>query len=104
MPFLALTAVFAGWCSHHYWTRVGGGDEEWAKRFKPWLLQGLLFPCVVFALFNIGFGNHVPPLVPQILDAQRHNNPWFALWLLWSLVGALLIVFYWSAITYCWLL
>ena len=104
MPFLALTAVFAGWCSHRYWTRIAGPDKEWNKRFWPWALQGLLFPWLIFCIFNIGWGSRIPPLVPQILEAQRNSNPWFWLWVMWGLAGALLIIFYWAAVTYCWLL
>ena len=104
MPFLAVSAVVAGWCSHRYWMRLGNGDPDWARRFWPWLLQGLVFPFLVFALFNIGWGSRLPPLVPQVLDAQRNGSPWFWPWLMWSLAGGLLVVFYWAAITYLWLI
>src|SRR5688500_7491578 len=104
MPFLAVSAVVAGWCSHRYWMRLGNGDPDWARRFWPWLLQGLVFPILVFALFNIGWGSRLPPLVPQVLDAQRNGSPWFWPWLMWSLAGGLLVVFYWAAITYLWLI
>jgi hypothetical protein len=104
MPFLAVTAIIAGWCSHRYWMRIADTEKDWGKRFWPWTLQGFLFPWLIFCLFNIGWGSGFPPLVPQILEAQRSNSPWFWLWVIWSLAGALLIVFYWAAVTYCWLL
>ncbi|MGZ8899578.1 MAG: hypothetical protein ACXW3Z_05735 [Limisphaerales bacterium] len=104
MPFLAITAIIAGWCSHHYWMRIDDRDASWAKRFWQWVIQGFLFPWLIFCLFNIGWGTRFPPLVPQILEAQRANAPWFWIWVMWSMVGAFLIVFYWGAVTYCWLL
>jgi hypothetical protein len=104
MPFLAISAVVAGWFSHHYWERLGNGDTAWEKRFLPWLIQGLVFPWLIFCIFNLGWGSGLPPLVPQILDAQRSKGPWLGTWFIWCLVGAILVTFYWSAITYCWLL
>lgn len=104
MPFLAITAMVAGWFSHHYWQRLANNDAAWEKRFFPWLVQGLIFPWVIFCVFNIGFGSALPPLVPQILDAQRANGPWLGIWFIWCMVGAILVTFYWSAVTYCWLL
>jgi hypothetical protein len=104
MPFLAVTAMVAGWFSHHYWKRLGNGETGWEKRFWPWLVQGLLFPWAIFCIFNLGLSDRVPPLVPQVLEAQRSKGPWLGTWFIWSLVGAILVTFYWSAVTYCWLL
>ena len=104
MAFLAIAAVIAGWCSRHYWMRIENNDAAWGKRFWKWVFQGLFFPWLVFCIFNLGLSSRIPPLVPQILDAQRANGPWFWTWVMWSLAGGFLIVFYWGAVTYCWLL
>lgn len=104
MPLLAITAMVAGWFSHHYWARLANNDPAWEKRFLPWLIQGLVFPWLIFCMFNFGWGSALPPLAPQILEAQKSKGPWLGTWFLWCMVGAVLITFYWSAITYCWLL
>jgi hypothetical protein len=104
MALLAITAVVAAWCSHLYWMRLGTNDAAWRKRYWPWLIQGLGFPWLVFCIFNVGWGSGMPPLVPEILEAQRAKAPWFKVWVAWSFVGLFLITFYWAAVTYGWLI
>lgn len=104
MVLLALSAVVAGWCSHRYWMRLGGEKSGWRSRYWPWLAQGLILPSLLWSIFNLGWGENLPPLVPQIIDAQQLRGPWLGLWLAWSLAGALIVVFYWTALTYIWLL
>ena len=104
MPILAIAALIAAWCSHQYWMRLGDEKTDWGQRFWPWALQGLLFPSLIFAIFNLGFGQAMPALVPQIVEAQRSGAPWFNLWAFWSFTGLALVTFYWAAVTYCWML
>jgi hypothetical protein len=104
MPFLAITSVIAAVCSHQYWMRLGDSTTDWGRRFWPWAIQGLLFPSLVFAIFNFGFGDNLPALVPEIVEAQRAGAPWLRLWALWSLAGTALVTFHWAAVTYIWML
>ena len=101
---MAILAIVAGWCSHGYWMRLDHEKSEWERRFWPWLLQGLVFPWLVWTIFKLGWGSRLPPLVPEILEAQRTKAPWLGLLATWSVIGASFIVFHWAAITYCWLL
>src|SRR5688572_22692552 len=102
MVLLVLTAGLAAWCAHGYWARLG--DEPWRTRYWAWLLQGLVFPIFIWSLFNIGFGERFPPIVPQIADAQNAKEPWLNLWVGWSLVGVVFVMIHWTALTYLWLL
>ena len=104
MVVLALMAGIAGWYSHRYWMRLGYEKSQWRKRYWPWVVQGFVFPWLLWCVFNIGWGDKLPPLVPQIIDAQQTRQPWFGLWIGWALTGAMLIGFYWTAVTYAWLL
>ncbi|HEX7858853.1 MAG TPA: hypothetical protein VF773_00860 [Verrucomicrobiae bacterium] len=104
MALLAITALVAAACSHGYWMRLGTNEPDWRKRYWAWLIQGFVFPWLIFCFFNIGWGGQLPPLVPEILEAQRAKAPWFRLWLTWCAIGAMLVAFHWAAITYLWLL
>ncbi len=103
MLVLALMAGVASWCSHRYWMRLGADNSEWRDRYWVWVLQGFVFPWVLWCIFNIGWGDKLPPLVPQIIDAQQTRQPWLGLWIGWGFAGAILIGFYWTAVTYLWL-
>jgi hypothetical protein len=103
MVLLALIAVIAASCSHEYWMRLGDEKSPWRNRFRPWFIRGLFFPWLVWSLFIIGWGESLPSFVPQIIDAQQSRAPWFGLWVKWSILGALVIGFYWTAVTYIWL-
>jgi hypothetical protein len=102
MSFLVLMAAVSAWCARRYWLRLG--DDQWEKRFGTWLVQGFIFPVLVWSVANIGFGDLFPPLVPEIVDAQQAKQPWFWLWGVWTLIGAILVGIHWTAMTYIWLL
>jgi hypothetical protein len=59
---------------------------------------------LIWSFFIIGWGESLPSFVPQIVDAQQARAPWFWLWVKWSLAGAVVIGFHWTALTYIWLL
>ena len=102
---LALIAAIAAWCSREYWMRLADDEKHpWHKRFQPWAIQGFVFPWLIWSLFIIGWGESLPSFVPQIIDAQQSRAPWFGLWVKWSLAGAILIGFHWTALTYIWLM
>ena len=105
MVLLALIAAIAAWCSGEYWMRLADDEKHpWQKRFWPWAIQGFLFPWIIWSLFIIGWGESLPSFVPQIIDAQQSSAPWAGLWVKWSLIGAIVIGFHWTALTYVWLL
>lgn len=103
MVFLAFIGGIAGWCARRYWMRLGDEKSAWRKRYWPWFLQGFVAPCLAWSLVNIGWSDALPPLVPQIVDLQQANAPWAGVWVTWSFMGAFFIWFYWSAITYIWM-
>jgi hypothetical protein len=78
--------------------------SAWRQQFWPWLIRGALFPCFVWAVANVGLGRFFPPLLPAIADAQDAKAPWAALWMAGCLYGWILILSWWCAVTYCWML
>ncbi len=105
MLLLAAIAIVAAFLARDYWIRLADDlTSPWLKRFRPWLIQGWLAPWILWSVFIIGWGDSLPSFVPEIIDAQNARAPWFWLWLKWSLLGAFVIGFHWTAITYIWML
>jgi hypothetical protein len=105
MLLLALIAAIAASLARGYWMQLAEDDKDpWRRRFWSWLLQGLFFPWLIWSIGIIGLGKSFPSLVPQILDAQQANIPWFDYWLKWSFLGGMFVGFYFTAVTYVWLL
>jgi hypothetical protein len=70
---------------------------------RLWAIKGLAAPVLIWLIFNLGFSDFFPPLMPQIQAARRG----------WATVGAFLEVAesgfcvigsYWAAVTLGWLL
>ena len=104
MVLLTIIAAIAALCSREYWMRLANDDKNpWRQRYRPWVIQGLITPWILWSVVIIGWGATLPSFVPQIIDAQQSRAPWGWLWLKWSIVGGFVIGFYWTAITYIWL-
>ncbi len=76
----------------------------WRNSFWSWALRGFGFPLITWALVNFGFGNRFPALVPRIADAQAARAPWIGAWGGVCLAGGILILTYWVAVSYLWML
>src|SRR4051794_31490307 len=103
MVLVMLIAAVGGWCAHQHWARLDQ-QEGWRRHFWSWAIRGAAFPVVAWALVNLGFGDRFPALVPKLADAQAHREPWFALWVAASLYGTILVLSWWAAVTYVWIL
>jgi hypothetical protein len=103
MLLIVLIALGAGWCSHQHWMRLAEGKGLSGERFWLWVLQGFVFPTLVWAFVNLGLSDRFPAFVPELVLAQAGRRPWFWLWMNACLGGAALIALYWAAVTYLWL-
>src|SRR5687767_5287974 len=104
MVLLTIIAAIAALCSREYWMRLADDEKSpWRQRYRPWVIQGLITPWVLWSVVIIGLGESFPSFVPQIIDAQQARAPWFGHWLKWSMAGGFVIGCYWTAITYIWL-
>ncbi len=92
------------WCAHQHWMRLDKERSAWRKSFWSWAARGYGFPLFIWSLANFGFGRRFPPLTPLLADAQSSHQPWFASWLAVCLAGSILILTYWGAVTYLWIL
>lgn len=68
----------------------------------PWLVQGCLAPCLLWALMNIGVSFYFHAYMPAVQRAQNANEPWFALFLQVTSGGWLVIASFWAALTLVW--
>lgn len=104
MFLLLAIAGCGGWCAHQHWMRLDKEKSLWRESFWSWGLRGFAFPFFVWALANFGFGDRFPALVPKLADAQAAKQAWFGTWMGVCFAGAILILTYWVAVTYCWIL
>src|SRR5438552_2562052 len=103
--FLLLAIAGCGaWCAHQHWMRLDKEQSLWRESFWNWALRGFAFPSILWALANFGFGNRFPALVPRLADAQASRQPWVGAWVGVCFAGAILILTYWVAVSYCWIL
>lgn len=103
--FILLTIGACGaWCAHQHWMRLAQEGSIWRHSFWWWVLRGFAFPAAVWALANFGFGDRFPPLVPLLADAQAAKQPWVGRWINVSLAGGILVLTFWAAVSYLWIL
>src|ERR1051326_2940798 len=102
--FLLLVIGGCGaWCAHQHWMRLDREKSFWRESFWNWVWRGFAFPLFVWCTGNFGFGDRFPALVPRLAEAQAAGRPWFGIWVGVCLAGAILIMTWWSAVTYAWI-
>ncbi len=104
MFLLLVIAGCGAWCAHQHWMRLDKEESWWRQSFWGWAARGFAFPLFIWALANFGLGRRFPSLTPRLADAQAAHQAWFASWVGVCFAGAILILGYWCAVTYSWLL
>ncbi len=67
-----------------------------------WTAKGILVPCVVWALMNVGLGWDLEPFMPQIQLAQASGLNWLPVFMRYAANGLFIITSYWLAVTLAW--
>lgn len=95
---------FGAWCAYQHWMRLDNEESVWRGSFWSWAGRGFGFPFFIWAVANFGFGDRFPALVPRLAEAKATHEPWVAGWFAVCIAGGVLILSYWVAVTYGWIL
>lgn len=84
--------------------RLDKESSLWRESFWNWVLRGFAFPLVIWVLANFGFGDRFPALVPKLAEVKAAHQAWVGAWIGVCVAGAILVLTFWSAVTYAWIL
>ena len=67
-----------------------------------WSLKGLLLPCLLWALMNLGVTWDLQPFMPDIQAAQYKGAKWFPVYRQFLAGGLFIVSSDWAAVTMAW--
>src|SRR5437899_1302553 len=106
--FLFLFGLAAGLAAATWVLAVRLGVER--KRvsilrwLRGWSLRGLLVPCSIWVLMNLGLSWSLQPFMPQVQAAKNTGGSWVPEFLEVAGLGWAIICSYWAAATLSWVL
>lgn len=79
-------------------------EDEWPRHRRwlaSWSVKGLLVPCALWALMNIGLSWRLQPFMPEVQVAKA-AGAWFPAYLRVVAIGLFVVSSYWATVTLGW--